>query len=133
MHPSQVLLDVAGELSEFLEARVEYGVDTRGIQLQVPVHENVAKPRDRSEARAEIGGQGAELDQSVDRRPIVGGVRCSRRGDVGSDVERVLRADLESSLDEPGLVEVGDQFVDRAPRVPRQVLDRARPRANDGG
>ena len=68
------------------------------IEFQIPVHQDVAEPYYLSELRPELGRQRLHLHEDIDCRRIVGRVAPDRGRDVGSDVERILRAQLEPSL-----------------------------------
>ena len=105
--------------------RVEHRVHAREIDVEVPVHEDVAKAGNGAKARSDVGWQGSEPRERVDRGGVVGGVHRRRGGEVRRDVERVLGAELQAALHRPRFVEIAAEAIDRFAGVTRELSDGA--------
>lgn len=99
----QVRLDVTGELSELTEVLVEHRMHAPHIDLQIAVHQGVAKSSERPQVMSELSRHDAERPELIDAARIIADVVARAGGEVVGDIEQVLHAELQAALDGPAL------------------------------
>jgi len=98
-------------------------MDAPWIDAEVSVHEDVPEPRDAAEATGEVDRQDSQVSQSVNGTGVVGRVAPGAGSQVSGDVQHVLGAQLQPSLDRPLHVGIGLERRQWPPGMAPEALE----------
>ncbi len=114
---------MAGKRFKIHELPVEKLCDQVEIDIEVPVDKHVAETGDIPEVPREITGQHSGLGEPVDGGCIIRSVQAGGQRHMGSNIEAVLRTELEAAFDRPAQIGILSKLSRGRTGMPAQVFN----------
>jgi len=93
------------------------------VDVEVAVNEDVAESGDLFEPAGKFGGEDSDLHETLDAGRIIGDIAAGSHREMSGDVESVLRAELQPTLDSPSFFVIRPEQLDRLSLVCAQRLE----------